>query len=85
VNWSAATSLLVPPWVVTVTWTVPASPGGEVAVIWVAEFTVKAVASVLPNSTSVAPDRFVPVIITDVAPAVGPEDGERPVTAGIPA
>ena len=62
----------MPPVVVTVMSTVPAEPLGEVAVIWVALLTVKPVALVAPNLTAVAPERLVPVITTDVLPAVGP-------------
>ena len=57
-------------------------PAGAVAVIWVAELTVKPVALVVPNFTAVAPERFVPVIITEVPPPVGPEVGEIEVTVG---
>jgi len=72
----------VPPGVVTVTLTVPALSAGEVAVIDVAELTVKLVAAVLPKSTTVAPVKFVPVIVTLVPPWVVPEVGEIPVTVG---
>ena len=72
----------MPPAVVTVMSTVPAEPAGAVAVIWVALFTVYVVAAVLPNFTAVAPVKPVPVIITDVPPAVGPAFGEIPVTVG---
>jgi hypothetical protein len=43
----------VPPAVLTVTSTVPV-PAGDVAVIWVEEFTVELVAAIEPNDT-VAP------------------------------
>ena len=43
------------------------------------EFTLKLVALVLPNFTAVAPPRLVPVMVTEVPPAVGPEVGH---TAG---
>ena len=56
-----------PAGMVTVTSTVPAAPAGEVAVIWVAETTVKAVAAVAPKSTAVAPVKSVPVMVTDGA------------------
>ena len=74
-NWSAAEVAEVPPGVVTVTSTVPA-PAGEVAVIEVAELTVKLVALVAPNLTAVAPVKPVPVIVTDVPPAVGPDSAQ---------
>ena len=71
----------MPPTVVTVTSTVPV-PAGDVAVIEVAELTVKLVALVAPNFTAVAPVNAVPVIVTEVPPAVGPAVGEIEVTAG---
>ena len=55
---------------------------GDVAVIWVAELTVKLAAAVAPNVTAVAPVKFVPVIVTVVPPAIGPEVGEIDVTVG---
>jgi hypothetical protein len=64
-----------------VTSTVPV-PAGDVAVIEVAELTVKAVALVAPNFTAVAPVKAVPVIVTDVPPATGPVVGEIEVTVG---
>jgi hypothetical protein len=73
----------VPPAVVTVTSTVPV-PAGDVAVIEVAELTVKLVAFVAPNFTAVAPVRLVPVMATEVPPAFGPEVGEIDVTVGVP-
>jgi hypothetical protein len=39
---------------------------------------------VLPNFTVFAPVKFVPVIVTGVPPAAGPDAGEMPVTTGIP-
>ena len=71
----------MPPVVVTRTSTVPV-PAGDVAVIWVAELTVKPVAGVAPKLTAVAPVKFVPVIVTDVPPVAGPEVGEIDVTVG---
>jgi hypothetical protein len=81
VNWSAAEVAEVPPPVVTVTSTVPV-PAGAVAVIEVAELTVKPVAGVAPNVTAVAPAKLVPVMVTVVPPAVGPEVGEIEVIVG---
>ena len=80
--WSAALVGLVPLGVVTVTSTVPAVPAGAVAVIWVALLTATLVAAVEPKATPVAPVKLVPVIVTEVPPAVGPEDGLTCVTAG---
>jgi hypothetical protein len=81
VNRSAADVADVPPGVVTVISTVPL-PAGDVAVIDVAELTVKLVALAAPNFTAVAPVRLVPVMVTDVPPAVGPDVGETLVTVG---
>ena len=82
VNWSHAPVALVPLGVVTVTSTVPAVCAGEVAVIDVALFTVNDAAGVAPNCTAVAPVKPVPVIVTDVPPAVGPLVGLTLVTVG---
>ena len=78
---SAAEVAEVPPAVVTVTSSAPA-PAGEVAVIDVAELTVKLVAPIAPNFTAVAPVKLAPVIVTDVPPAAGPDVGEIDVTVG---
>ncbi len=72
----------MPPRLVTVTSTVPAVPAGAVAVIAVSESTVKLAAGAWPNETVVAPVKPVPVTVTAVPPAAGPESGERPVTVG---
>ena len=48
----------------------------------VAEFTVKLAADVPPKVTDVAPVKLVPVIVTEVPPAVGPAVGESPVSVG---
>jgi hypothetical protein len=56
--------------------------GGVTAVIEVDETTVKLVAAVPPIVTPVAPVKPVPVMVTDVPPAVVPELGEIAVTVG---
>ena len=71
----------VPAGVVTVTSTVPV-PAGSTAVICVAETTVTLVAGVVPKSTAVAPLKTVPVMVTVVPPATGPEVGLMSVTTG---
>jgi hypothetical protein len=81
-NWSAEEVAEVPPAVVTVMSTVAAEWAGAVAVICVAELTVKLVAAVPPKLTAVAPVKLVPVIVTDPPPAVVPLDGLTPVTVG---
>jgi hypothetical protein len=72
--------------VVTVTSTVPAEPGGEVAVIWVAPLITQdvdgQVTELVPKLTEVALPRLVPVMITEVPPSSGPEIGEMLVTVG---
>jgi hypothetical protein len=52
------------------------------AVIWVAEFTKKAVAAIEPKLTPVVPRKFVPVIVTCEVPAVLPSVGLTAVTVG---
>ena len=80
-NWSAGDVALVPPGVVTVISTVPA-PAGEVAVIFVAESTVKLEALIIPNLTTVAPENPVPLTVTEVPPTSCPAAGAMLVTAG---
>ena len=77
----------VPPGVVTLILPVIA-PLGTTAVICVAELTAKLVAEVFLNFTSVAPERFVPVMTTEVptGPLIGTNDvivgaGGVPVTS----
>ena len=57
-------------------------PGGSTAVIVVSETTVKLVAGRVPKSTTVAPVRSVPVIVTVVPPVTGPSVGLMLVTVG---
>ena len=72
----------VPPGVVTVTSTVPAAWAGEVTVICVLETKVTPVPGVPPKLTVAALVNPVPVIVTRVPPANGPDVGEMPVTVG---
>jgi hypothetical protein len=69
---SAELVALLPPAFVTMTSTVPV-PGGEVTTICVPVLLVT-VAPADPNLT-VALVKFVPLIVTDVPPPAGPEDG----------
>ena len=55
-------------------------PDPTIAVILVAEFTMKDAAAVPPNFTDVAPVRFVPVIVTEVP--LGAEAGAKALRAG---
>lgn len=56
------------------------APLGTVAVIFVSVFTVKVVADLFLNLTSVAPVKFVPLIVTTVP--TGPNVGENDVIVG---
>lgn len=67
--------LAVPPGVVTDTDFGPIVPEGVVAVTTVELATVTAVAGVPPIVTEVTPARFVPEIVIEVPPTVGPEFG----------
>jgi hypothetical protein len=58
-------------------------PAGEVAVIWVAELTVKLAASAAPKSTAVTPVKSAPVMTTDVPPLELPSFGLMPVSVGV--
>ena len=80
VNRSAVVMGDVPAGVMTVISTVPLTTG-EVVVIELAELTVNE-AEVVPNLTPVAPVKPVPVMVTEVPPAPGPELGVTPVTVG---
>jgi hypothetical protein len=62
--------------------TVPTPCAGDTAVIDVGPFTKNDVAAVPPNDTAVAPVNPVPVIVTEVPPAVGPLVGFTPLTEG---
>jgi hypothetical protein len=55
---------------------------GDTAVILVADTTVKLVAAAAPKATAVAPVNAVPVTVTVVPPAIGPDVGEITVIAG---
>ena len=71
----------MPAVVVTVTFWVP-EPAGAVAVREVAEATVTPLAAVVPKATVAPALKLVPVTVTVVPPAAGPEVGETPVTVG---
>ena len=73
-NWSAALVALVPAGVVTVTSTVPV-PAGAVAVIGGRADDGDAGGRVGAEVDPVAPVKLVPVIVTVVPAAVGPEVG----------
>src|SRR4051812_14786249 len=56
-------------------------PEGTVAVIWMLELTVNAVAAVPLNCTPVAPVKLVPLMVTLVP--TGPDAGVKPVIVGV--
>ncbi len=82
-NWSAVTNGEVPLGVTTVTSTVP-EPAGETAVALESLFTAMVVAAEEPNMMAVAPVKPVPLRLTVVPPAAGPEVGLMAVTLGGP-
>jgi len=67
---------------VTVTVTAPALPAGVVAVMLVLLTTTTFVAAALPNVTAAPDAKFVPVMVTDVPPAVVPPAGLTLLTVG---
>ena len=71
------------PLLVTVTVTAPALLAGVVAVMLVLLRTVTFVAAVLPKVTVAPEAKFVPVIVTEVPPAVEPLLGLTLVTVGV--
>ena len=71
----------VPPGDVTEMSTEPGAPGGEVALIEVAEFTVNT-AEIDPNLTEVVPTKLVPEMVTKVDPVAGPAVGLTVATTG---
>jgi hypothetical protein len=71
VNSSFDERALVPPEVVTVTFTVRDVFAGETAVIELGELTVKLVAVFDPKLTAVAPVKLVPMTVTTVPPCAG--------------
>jgi hypothetical protein len=70
------------PLTVTVTVTAPALPAGVVAVICVALTTTTLVAAAVPNVTVAPVEKFVPVMVTAVPPAVEPPFGDTLLTIG---
>ena len=80
---SAGTDVEVAPDTVTVTFTVPATPGGEVAEHRVTVEQLAVVAAFDPKATVAAPiTKPVPVTATTVPPERGPAEGVMAVTVG---
>jgi hypothetical protein len=65
-----------------VTLTLPAAPGGVVAVIWLALTTLTEAAAVEPKLTLAPETKFEPVMVTAVPPWAGPLAGETALSAG---
>src|SRR5438105_672583 len=63
--------------------TVPASCGGETALIDVEDPRLNEAAGAPANSTWTAPARFVPLMVTVVPPVDGPDETLRPLTVGV--
>ena len=66
----------------TVMSTIPADPEGLTAVISVGETSVTLVAALAPKSTIDGEEKLVPVMVTDVPPAVDPAVGLTELTVG---
>jgi hypothetical protein len=81
VNWSALETAELPVGVTTVTSTVPANWAGLIAVIEPSGLALNWAAT-SPKSTSLAPPRLVPLMVTASPPAVLPEVTLRPATLG---
>jgi hypothetical protein len=82
VNWSAGTSVLVPPGVLTVMAIGPASRLGTVTLHEVAEQRAE-MAGPVPNEAVVSPGtKPVPVMVTTSPPAVRPALRLSPLTVG---
>ena len=83
-NVKEANVLLGPPPVRTITPKAPAGLRGVIQVIVVSLTTLTLVADFKPNKILLAPLKFVPVIVTLVPPALGPNAGEiLVITAGV--
>jgi hypothetical protein len=72
----------VPFGVVTLTLTVAGLPTCGLTAVIVVEFTTVGTTASAPKSTAVAPVKPVPVMVTTVPPASGPDEGLRPETVG---
>jgi hypothetical protein len=79
---SADETALVPPGVVTITFTTPAFPGGDVTVREVALAITTLVAGVEPKETVAPGTNPVPATVTVLPPATNPDAGITPVTVG---
>src|SRR5262245_48507526 len=81
VKLAAAVGAELPVGLATMTSKVPASCGGAMAVICVAELTMNDAATP-PNVTDVVARRLLPVMVTTVPPGAGPLLGALAETAG---
>jgi hypothetical protein len=79
----AVVLVVVPPTVVTDTGTAAGVPEGVLAVILVPPVdTTSVVAGFVPNVTTLAPAKWVPVMVMGVPAAVGPAEGVTHVIVG---
>ena len=81
-NRPPATTPDVPADVVTRTSTWPAAPGGDTTVSCVDDTTTTDEPADEPNCTVAPAENPVPVTVTDVPPAVEPDDGDTDDTTG---
>ena len=75
----------VPVWpsgFLTVMFTVPTPPLAVTATMCVELTKVVEAAAIVPNVTVAPFEKLVPSIVTEVPPAVGPDEGDAPVTTG---
>ena len=79
---NAPGAVAIPPAVVTATLCAPANPAGVTAVIDVSLTTTTLVAAFAPIFTTLAPVKFVPVMVIAVPPLDGPEVGLTLVIEG---
>jgi hypothetical protein len=82
VNASLGVGVLEPDVVVTMTSTVPADSGGDVAIRRLSDSTVTLVAAVVPKATVASEVKSVPATKTLVPPVVGPWWGTTALTTG---
>jgi hypothetical protein len=66
----------------TDTVTRPGGDSGVVTLIWLSSATVRSLVYISPNRTFSVPVNPDPVMVTEVPPATGPEEGETPDILG---
>ena len=79
---NAFVAVAEPPIVVTEMFLAPAVLAGVIAVICVSEFTTKLFALAPPIITLRVPVKYIPLMVMDVPPAIGPVYGFTDVIVG---